>query len=467
MAHKFFILVITISFASSSIDAQCTFEKFYEYHPVIPDAKTYTISTSDGGFLTVMSCYYDPLDSFGNDIDMAIVKTDACGNTLWKMHYGNPLGNDFASGCIETSDGNYLVAGSTENGPALSNFRVVKFSKDGNMIWDSVYNGVHESVCFGITKRTNKNSAFIYGYEDWPTMQTPTLIEIDENGHTLRSLRLFNHPKNYPNYFAKLLQLNDSAYDLIGVSSDTLYLVQTDTSFNIKINTPILYKSVLFYDACLTNDHNTIILAGSNVDTSFYNDHIYMYSISGNLKKKIRFPNDTLGYPWFISPTHDNGFLLGNGLLKGDSNFNFLNINWWNTPRGVIYDAFELPDGSIIASGATPLHDSAYGEMYIIKTDRNGKYAYSGIDKAQLKNTDISIYPNPATNELHIVQSGTSNKQLAVSLFDITGKQIISTILFTNTTSINTSSLNEGIYFVRIINVDGAIIKVQKIAVVR
>ena len=92
----------------------------------------------------------------------------------------------------------------------------------------------------------------------------------------------------------------------------------------------------------------------------------------------------------------------------------------------------------------------------------------------QSKNTEWNIYPNPATNELHIFQSAMSNlptgqagEQLAVSLFDITGKKVMENILFTNTTTINTSSLVEGMYFVRITDSNGAVVKVQKVGVVR
>ena len=464
MIRKIFILAFIVTCFVTSIHAQCTFEKVYPYHPA--EHKTYTINTSDGGFLTVMSCYYDPLDSFGNDIDMAIVKNDSCGNTLWQMHYGDPNGVDFASGCIEMYDGNYLVAGSSENGPALSNFRVVKFSKNGNMIWDSVYNGIHESVCVGITKRKNRNSAFIYGYENLPGMQAPILLEIDENGNTLKKLVIKNHPNNYPNYFEKLIQPNDTTYDLICYSKDTLYLIQTDTSFNIKLNKPILFSNVSYYDACITNDNKTIVLACGNFDiNSSFNMHIYMYDISSFFLKKTINLADSLPYPYFITTTRSEGFLIGDYLLEVDSNIKYLNTSWYNLPRGVIFYANELFNGSIIASGVTALLDSTHGNMYIIKTDSVGKYAYSGIHETQLQSTDLKIYPNPATNELHIVQSATSNSQLAVSLFDVNGKQVLENIMFIKNTTINLQKLSQGLYFVRITNANGVIVKTQKVAV--
>ena len=467
---KYFAIFL-FSFTALLVNAQCTFERFYKYYPVNSSIRSYTITTSDGGFLTVMSCLWEPnFSNMGGDIDMAIVKNDACGNTLWQMHYGAPNSADEAAGCIELSDGSYLVAGSTESGPAISNFRVVKFSKNGTMIWDSIYNGIHESQCFGITKRMNKNSAFIYGFENRPGLQVPYILEIDENGNSLKSLGLI-HPY-YFYYFVNLLKLNDSNYNLICNSKDTLFFIQTDTSFNIKINKPIVYTQVFYYDACITNDNKSIAIALTYTDSNYNNDgHVLLYNINGSLKKNFIYPIHTLGNPVCISPTKSNGFIIGYYLLKTDSNFNFLNYNsWYNAPRlwslGAIQSIIELPNRSIVASGYSYINDTN-GEMYILKLDSNGKYAHSGIIETQIQNNELSIYPNPATNELHIAQSAINNLQLTLSLFDVNGKQVIENTSFTISTTINTSLLNQGLYFVRITDANGAVVKMQKVAVVK
>jgi len=193
--------------------------------------------------------------------------------------------------------------------------------------------------------------------------------------------------------------------------------------------------------------------------------HIYMYDISSFFLKKTINLADSLPYPYFITTTRSEGFLIGDYLLEVDSNIKYLNTSWYNLPRGVIFYANELFNGSIIASGVTALLDSTHGNMYIIKTDSVGKYAYSGIHETQLQSTDLKIYPNPATNELHIVQSATSNSQLAVSLFDVNGKQVLENIMFIKNTTINLQKLSQGLYFVRITNANGVIVKTQKVAV--
>ena len=52
-------------------------------------------------------------------------------------------------------------------------------------------------------------------------------------------------------------------------------------------------------------------------------------------------------------------------------------------------------------------------------------------------------------------------------MFDITGKQVIDNVFFNFSANINTSSLYEGMYFVRITDANGAIVTVQKVAVAK
>ena len=101
------------------------------------------------------------------------------------------------------------------------------------------------------------------------------------------------------------------------------------------------------------------------------------------------------------------------------------------------------------------------------QVDFDGKSTLSDVRVVNLKqpNNDWNIYPNPTTNELHIETTGT--EKFDVQLFDITGKKVMENILFTNTTYINTSSLYQGMYFVRITDANGAVVKMQKVAVVR
>jgi hypothetical protein len=71
--------------------------------------------------------------------------------------------------------------------------------------------------------------------------------------------------------------------------------------------------------------------------------------------------------------------------------------------------------------------------------------------------TRVKIYPNPASNILVIEQLFTSGN---IIIRDVLGKELISTNITNNREIIDVSSLNNGIYFVNINNVE-----IQKIVI--
>ena len=59
----------------------------------------------------------------------------------------------------------------------------------------------------------------------------------------------------------------------------------------------------------------------------------------------------------------------------------------------------------------------------------------------------LKIYPNPVSNGTLFVESD-ANAERTITIFDILGKQVLNTT--TSNTAINVSSLNSGVYMVRV-----------------
>lgn len=94
--------------------------------------------TSDGGYIICGETY-----SFGNgDEDYYIVKTDMNGDTTWTKTFGGTE-QDIAKSIIQTSDGNYLVTGtSRSNGDIDGDFYTLKLNQiNGDSLWSSKYGG--------------------------------------------------------------------------------------------------------------------------------------------------------------------------------------------------------------------------------------------------------------------------------------------------------------------------------------
>lgn len=94
--------------------------------------------TSDGGYIICGETY-----SYGNgDEDYYVIKTDMNGDTTWTKTFGGTE-QDIARSIIQTSDGNYLVTGTSKsNGDIDGDFYTLKLNQiNGDSLWSSKYGG--------------------------------------------------------------------------------------------------------------------------------------------------------------------------------------------------------------------------------------------------------------------------------------------------------------------------------------
>lgn len=108
------------------------------------------------------------------------------------------------------------------------------------------------------------------------------------------------------------------------------------------------------------------------------------------------------------------------------------------------------------------------GNLYyrIKETDIDGAYVYSNVVLLRTKTNDQSfvIYPNPARDYLQVSLAGALNGKYRMELFDVTGRRLLSRETGNNTEEINTSSLQDGTYLLKLAyNGD---VRTQKILVV-
>ena len=92
--------------------------------------------TSDGGY--IVAGY---TSSFGEGGDFLVIKLDVSGAVSWAKTYGGSGGDYWASSIQQTSDGGYIVAGSTGFFGALGDFLVIKLKVDGTVSWAKTYGG--------------------------------------------------------------------------------------------------------------------------------------------------------------------------------------------------------------------------------------------------------------------------------------------------------------------------------------
>jgi hypothetical protein len=95
--------------------------KFYAYPS---QSGNDVIATPDGGYLIVGRCLVTAADGY----DLAILKTDSVGDTLWTRRFATAMHQE-ANSVALTDDGGYIVAGKTTSG---INILVIKLDAAGN-----------------------------------------------------------------------------------------------------------------------------------------------------------------------------------------------------------------------------------------------------------------------------------------------------------------------------------------------
>jgi hypothetical protein len=191
--------------------------------------------TSDGGYIIA-----GVTSSFGAQFsDFWVIKTDSNGNAQWNKTYGGPR-IDIAYSVQQTSDGGYIVAGSTNSfGSGNNDFWLVKTDGNGEMQWNKTYGGLYNDNAYSV-QQTNDGGyvacgytgSFGAGYEDF------WLVKTDSNGNMAWNKTYGGENSDYA---YSVQQTSDNGYIIAGDTYTTgaqleVWLVKTDSSGNMQWN---------------------------------------------------------------------------------------------------------------------------------------------------------------------------------------------------------------------------------------
>ncbi|MDI9340500.1 MAG: T9SS type A sorting domain-containing protein [Sediminibacterium sp.] len=74
----------------------------------------------------------------------------------------------------------------------------------------------------------------------------------------------------------------------------------------------------------------------------------------------------------------------------------------------------------------------------------------AGIDKIAYTGHEVKLYPNPVTDKLYLEVNGDADKRAEVEVLNVTGALLFKYELVTNRTEVNLSTLDKGVYLVRV-----------------
>jgi len=396
--------------------------------------------TTDGGYIIIGTT-----DSSGvtSTSDIYLIKTDGNGDSLWTKTFGG-TGEDRGRSVQQTTDGGYIIAGSTESfGNGNWDSYILKTDGNGDSLWAKSVVGHSVSSVQQTTDGgyiiTGMTISFGNGSSD------AYLIKTDSNGDSLWTKTFGGTGAGF-----SVQQTTDGGYIITGWIEGTdslsfwdVYLIKTDGNGD-SLWTKTFGETGGFFGQSVqqTTDGGYIITGSKNLWQGGTDKDVYLIKTDSNgdslWTKTFGGTNFDDGYS--VQQTQDGGYIItgctysfGNGgfdvyLIKTDGN----GVEQWSKTFGGSlqdwgYSVQQTTDGGYIITGYTDVDSSSFGngnyDVYLIKTDGNGNVSstfnipISNPNRKLQKIVDIlgrDINPEKNKPFIEIYNDGTVEKKIII-----------------------------------------------------
>ena len=357
--------------------------------------------------------------------DVWVIKIDSTGNLIWEKTFGTDDW-DFANGICELGNHNLAICGETYHNSTKGDAFIMELAESGDSLWWNQYGGPNNDVGTAI-------------------------ININSDLYVVGKTKSSVHPNNFNSFILKANantgseiweKTNDDTTEnifnsIVQYAHDSLIVVGT------RFNASSRYTegTIAYYDASGTKLLETILAASNNFTLN---------KVKIDKKREIV----SIG-------TTDNPNLSGNNdviLFFLDKNMSYVN--------GPTYGGLENDYGfdfvELSASHQMELCGTSYSfgntlpAVLVVKTDTNYRmnYVFQNFSLSInnfLKNTELTIFPNPATDFLSIRTNSAVDYNYLI--YNSLGEICISGSVFNEPLkNISLENLRTGIYFIELVS---------------
>lgn len=364
--------------------------------------------TNDGGYALAGYTF-----SFGaGGRDFWLVKTNANGDSLWSRTYGGIL-NDYPSSMQQTSDGGYIMAGTTNSfGNGYEDFWLVKTDAYGTMEWHRTFGeaGVDEAAA---VQQTSDGGYALAGTADTSAQgyNHAMLVKTDANG-IQEWRRTFGHETD-PDECYDMLQTSDGGYAIVGHNNYDRTLVKLDADGNEQW-TQIYESFSAFALSFVQTGNGGYALAGYNyVGVEHADFWLGKTDANGNHEWAMQLGgtgDDGAGndFCWAVCQTNDEGYALA-GLSRS---FGAGGYDMWLVKTGPDLSAPSAPEHLTIMAMGSDIHlrwDSLNDPevTYNIYSDITAGGQFQNLVGTTADNefVDVGAIEQPGTQKFYVVKA--------------------------------------------------------------
>ena len=131
--------------------------------------------TQDGGYIVAGGYNYS------GGAQVCLIKTNALGDTLWTRTYGG-AGNDWGEVVQQTQDGGYILVGFTTSFGSGEQVYLIKTNAGGDTLWTRNYGGTGEEVCISAQQTQDTGYILVGWTRSFGNGYQVYLVKTDANG---------------------------------------------------------------------------------------------------------------------------------------------------------------------------------------------------------------------------------------------------------------------------------------------
>ncbi|MDD1759355.1 MAG: VWA domain-containing protein [Methanothrix sp.] len=300
--------------------------------------------TNDGGYIITGTSERTGSSGEGKG-DIWLVKTDGNGTILWEKSFGGPEWDDGYS-VVQTREGGYAITGSYGG-----DLRLIRTDENGSELWNKTFGGQREDWGEAVVQTGDEGFIIAGGTDRISSSVAGTgdlyLIKTDKNGSKIWDINLGESGSDWGR---SVQQTSDGGYIVTGLLDDKyLWLIKFDG------NGSKLWERT-FAGAGRAEGYSVQPIAEGGYIVAGLTA-----SLSGNLNEDL------------LLIKYDE---RGNKLW--DKSYGGSDRDWGESIQ-------QKDDGGFIIAGVTNSSDGGGGDVWLVRTDRNGtmlwKRSYGGANR--------------------------------------------------------------------------------------